>query len=243
MSGSNSSAPSSVSAGAPEPLAFAVHSLPDPAALPRRQGRLRMLLVMAICAAPVVASYLTFYVIKPRGSAHGELIEPSPDLPADLPLQDLQGRSVAASSLRGQWLVALVQPADCPASCEQLFYAQRQLREMLGKDRDRVDKVWLIPQGPGEPSLPRPELVSALNPSGAPVTILRVPAARLDAWLKPAPGHSLAQYFFVIDPMGRWMMRSPAPVEPASLQTEVGKLKADLTKLLKASASWDPPGR
>ena len=33
------------------------------------------------------------------------------------------------------------------------------------------------------------------------------------------------------------------PVEPASLQAEVGKLKADLSKLLKASASWDPPGR
>lgn len=234
MSGSNSSAPGS--AASPEPVSFAVHSLPDPRALAgtaqQRTGRWKMLLVMAMCAAPVVASYFTFYVVQPRGSAYGELITPAVEMPADLPLTDLQGRPVTAASLQGQWLLALVQPADCPAACERQFYVQRQLREMLGKERGRVDKLWLVP----DTARPKPALLAALSQKGAEVTVLRVPADRLSAWLKPAPGKTLADHFYVVDPMGRWMLRAPGEPEPK-------KLKADLDKLLRASASWDNADR
>jgi hypothetical protein len=192
-----------------------------------------MLSLLALCAAPVVASYFTFYVIKPSGSAYGELITPTVDLPADLPLTDLQGRAVAAESLKNQWLLTVVQPAACPEACERQLYVQRQLREMLGKNRDRVDKLWLIPDDGG---MPRPALLSALSQKGVEVTVLRVPGERLQAWLKPAAGKALTDHFFLVDPMGRWMMRAPADPEPK-------KLKGDLDKLLKASAGWDNAGR
>lgn len=233
MSGSNSSAPGSA-ASSPEPLSFAVHSLPDPReATQQRAGRWKMLLLLAICAAPVVASYFTFYVIKPSGSAYGELIVPTVDMPGDLPLTDLQGRAVTAASLHGQWLLAVVQPAACGEACERQLYVQRQLREMLGKNRDRVDKLWLIPQ---DGTAPRAELLAALSQKGAEVTVLRVPRERLDAWLKPAAGKTLADHFFVVDPMGRWMLRAPGDPDPK-------KFKGDLDKLLKASAGWDNAGR
>ena len=230
MSGSNSSVPGSAS---PEPLSFAVHSLPDPRVAPQqRAGRWKMLLVLALCAAPVVASYFTFYVIKPHGSAYGELITPAVEMPADLPLSDLQGHVVTAASLHGQWLLAVVQPAACSAACERQLYVQRQLREMLGKERDRVDKLWLIP----DDAQPRAELLVAVGQKGAEVTVLRVPRERLEAWLKPAAGKTLTDHFYVIDPMGRWMLRAPGEPEPR-------KFKADLDKLLRASAGWDAAGR
>ena len=69
MSGSNSSAPGS--GASPEPLAFTVHSLPSPElAEPTRRtarGRLKMLLVLLVCAAPVIASYFTYFVVRPEG--------------------------------------------------------------------------------------------------------------------------------------------------------------------------------
>ena len=234
MSGSNSSAPGSANSHDPvAPLSFAVHSLPDPRSAPlQRAGRWKMLTVLALCAAPVVASYFTFYVVKPSGSAYGELIAPAVDLPADLPLTDLQGRPVASASLRGQWLLTVVHGSDCPAACERQLFVQRQLREMLGKERPRVDKLWLIPD---DGNL-RPDVLAAVSQKGAEVTVLRVPADRLQAWLKPAEGQPLAGHFYVIDPMGRWMERAPAEPDPK-------KLKADLVKLLKASASWDTAGR
>ncbi|WP_457325418.1 SCO family protein [Roseateles sp. P5_E11] len=210
-----------------------MHSLPDPRTTgQQRVGRWKMLLVLAMCAAPVVASYFTFYVVRPSGSAYGELIAPAVDMPADLPLTDLQGRAVAPASLRGQWLLAVVHGSDCPAACEQQLFVQRQLREMLGKERARVDKLWLIP----DTGTPRPEVMAAVSQKGAEVTVLRVPRDRLDAWLKPASGKALADHFYIVDPMGNWMERAPAEPEPK-------KLKADLDRLLRASASWDTAGR
>ncbi|WP_457444783.1 SCO family protein [Roseateles sp. P5_E4] len=210
-----------------------MHSLPDPRTTgQQRVGRWKMLLVLAMCAAPVVASYFTFYVVRPSGSAYGELIAPAVDMPADLSLTDLQGRAVAPASLRGQWLLAVVHGSDCPAACEQQLFVQRQLREMLGKERARVDKLWLIP----DTGTPRPEVMAAVSQKGAEVTVLRVPRDRLDAWLKPASGKALADHFYIVDPMGNWMERAPAEPEPK-------KLKADLDRLLRASASWDTAGR
>lgn len=215
------------------PLSFAVHSLPDPRAATRqRAGRWKMLLVLAICAAPVIASYLTFYVIKPQGSAYGELISPTVDLPADLPLTDLQGRGVPAQTLKGQWLLIAVQPSACGPACERELYVQRQLREMLGKERARVDKVWLIP----DDGTPRAEVLAAVGQKGVEATVLRVPPDRLAAWLRPAPGKALSDHFYVVDPLGRWMLRAPGDPDPK-------KFQGDLSKLLKASAGWDNPGR
>jgi hypothetical protein len=55
-----------------------------------RRGRLKMLLVLLVCAAPVIASYFTFYVLRPEGrSNYATLIEPRAPIPADLPLSDL----------------------------------------------------------------------------------------------------------------------------------------------------------
>ena len=66
--------------------------------------------------------------------------------------------------------------------------------------------------------------------------MLRVPAAALSAWLAPAQGHVLSDHIYIVDPLGNWMMRSPADPEPA-------RLKRDVEKLLRASAGWDKPGR
>ncbi len=58
----------------------------------------------------------------------------------------------------------------------------------------------------------------------------------MPAWLQPEPGHALQEHLYLVDPMGEWMLRAPADADP-------GKLKRDLDKLLKASASWDRAGR
>jgi hypothetical protein len=234
MSGFNSSAPASGSAPA-EALSFAVHSLPSPE-LPEdrrtRVGRLKMLLVLAVCAAPVVASYFTYFVIRPQGRTnYSELISPMRALPERLPLLDLQGRAVPAASLKGQWLLVVVAGGGCDAKCEQLLYLQRQLRETLGREKDRVDKIWFVSDG----ALPRPEVLRAID-VGDPATVLRVPRAALADWLAPAPGQALEAHLYIVDPMGQWMMRAPPDPEPA-------RLRRDVERLLRASAAWDEPGR
>ena len=234
MSGSNSSARGS--GALPEPLSFSVHSLPSPelgdAARRTASGRLKMLLVLLVCAAPVVASYLTYFVIRPEGrSNYSALILPQRPLSDELPLVDLQGKAVTARSLHGQWLLVVVAGGACDAACEKHLWLQRQLRETLGREKDRVDKLWLITDN----AAPRAETLAAIS-AGVPAQVLRVPPAALAAWLEPAEGQSLADAIYIVDPMGNWMMRSPPDPEPAHL-------KRDVEKLLRASASWDLPGR
>lgn len=231
MSGSNSSSPA---AEAAEPLTLTVHALPDPAGHTARRtaiGRWQMLAVLLVCAAPVIASYFTYFVWRPDGrSNYSELIQPGREIPA-LNLRGLDGQPVSADALRGQWLLVTVGSGTCDAACESMLYLQRQMREMTGRERERIDKVWLVPD-----DLPvRPELVAALGGPAA-TRILRVPAAELAGWLSPQAGHDLDAHLYIIDPMGLWMMRSPPQPDPS-------RLKRDVEKLLRASAFWDRPGR
>jgi hypothetical protein len=241
MSGSNSSAPVSPvapNATDPEsPVSLTVHSLPAPAldeAVRRTaSGRRKMLSVLAICAAPVIASYFAYFVVRPQARTnYAELITPTRALPADLPLTTLSGAPVVPKSLHGQWLVVVVGSGQCDAACEHLLVLQRQLRETLGREKDRVDKVWLLT----DDEAPPPALLQAISPEGAPTTVLRTTASALAGWLTPAPGQRLEQHVYIVDPMGEWMMRAPPNPDPP-------KLKSDLDRLLRASASWDRAGR
>jgi hypothetical protein len=214
-----------------------VYSLPVPQeALARdaertARGRWRMLGVLLVCAAPVIASYLTYYVIRPEARRnYGELIEPQRPLPA-LTATALDGRAVALPSLKGQWLLVSVGGGACDAACERYLYLQRQVREGLGKDKDRVDWVWLVPDGVPVRERLRPALTQAI--------VLQVDGDRLAQWLAPAPGHRLSDHLYLVDPMGNWMMRFPAGIDLAG----AAKAKRDLEQLLRASASWDQPGR
>lgn len=232
MSGSNSSARDA----AAEPIALTVHSVSAPDLdVDRRRttfGRLKMLLVLAVCASPVVASYLTYFVIRPEGrNNYGELVTPTRATP-DGALRTLAGAPVTARSLAGQWLLIVVAPSSCDKACEEQLYMQRQLRDMLGRERLRVDKIWLVP----DEGAPAPALVEALDRYHG-FQALRIDRAALERWMPPAPaGSALESHLYVVDPMGQLMMRMPAKPEPA-------KVKRDLERLLRASSSWDEAGR
>jgi hypothetical protein len=111
------------------------------------------------------------------------------------------------------------------------LFLQHQLREMLGKDKDRVDSVWLV-QG-DEPLAP--EMRSGLQDA----TVLRVMPEVLTQWTPVPPGTHPGDYIFVVDPLGNAMMRLPSRFDG----TQAGKARRDLARLLRASLSWDPPGR
>jgi hypothetical protein len=66
----------------------------------------------------------------------------------------------------------------------------------------------------------------------------------------------LSEHLYLVDPMGNWMMRFPASVPPQQARqgTDLGalhgvdtaaaaKIKRDVERVLRASASWDLPGR
>lgn len=235
MSGSSSSTPAAKPARFDEPLDLTVHALPGPREVEQSQrtaaGRLKMLFVMLICAAPVIASYFTYYVVRPEGhAAYGELIEPQREMPA-IAGSGLDGQPLPLRGLQGQWLLVSVAGGGCTRQCENHLYLQRQLRESLGKEKERLDWVWLV-----DDAAP---VRDALRPALAQADVLRIPREQLAQWLQPAGDHALEDHLYVVDPMGHWMMRFPAGMDRAG----AAKAKRDIERLLRASAGWDKPGR
>lgn len=228
---------SSVPSRDDQPLGLTVHTLPEPlnpavqAASRTRMGRLKMLAVLLVCASPVVASYLTYYVIKPEGRRNfGDLIQPVRALP-DVVASTLDGKPVNLQDLKGQWLLVSVSSGACAEPCARHLYLQRQLREGLGKEKDRLDWVWLVNDAA--------PVADALLPALKEASTLRVQPAALAQWLVPGAGHRLEEHLYLVDPQGNWMMRFPANLDAQGAT----KVKRDLDRLLRAAVHWDKAGR
>ena len=215
-------------------LGRTVHSRPAPQDLDSsvtRSGRWKMLLVLLMCAAPVVASYVTYYFVRPQARQNfGTLIEPQRPLP-DMPVRDLAGASSSLRALKGQWLLISVAGGACDALCQEHLYLQRQLREGLGKEKDRLDWVWLVSDEAPVPA--------ALMPALSNARVLRLPQAPLQTWLEADGGMALQNHLYLVDPLGNWMMRFPSGTD----LSQAPKIKRDLERLLRASAIWDTAGR
>lgn len=236
MSGSNSSPPAENSPKLDEPLTLTVHSLPiagEPAVRRQMSGRWKMLALMLVCAAPVIASYFMYYVVRPEGRKnYGELIQPARALPA-VQARLLDGTAYAMPALQGQWLLVSIAGGACDEACQKRIYWTRQLREVMGRDKDRIERVWLVMDDAPVDSKLAPQVHAPLNDAQA----LRVDAATLATWLPAAAsGQKIEEHIYVVDPYGNLMLRWPVDIDAA-------KAKRDVHNLLRASGSWDQAGR
>ncbi|MFN9805658.1 MAG: SCO family protein [Betaproteobacteria bacterium] len=196
-------------------------SAPSVSVPPSHWRRYRTLyLLIAVCLAPVIASYLTYYVFPPSGRTnYGDLVSPQRPLPA-LTLRQLDGAAFDLKQLRGKWLMGVVDGAACSDACRQRLWQMRQLRTATGKDSDRIERVFLVTDG--EPL----ETMLLREHEGA--HILRADSAQLRPFLALEPAQRIEDHMYLIDPIGNYMMRWPAEPNPS-------RIKRDLSRLLKAS--------
>lgn len=216
-----------------QPLGLTVHAMPVPESAERKNsaGRWKMIAVLLVCAAPVLASYFTYYVVRPEGRRnYGELLNPQRPIPP-MRTVSLQGKPGELASLKNQWLLLAIAGGACDKACEQRLYFQRQLREALGKEKERLDRVWLINDQASVDERLRPALAGA--------EVLRVAPGELAQWLPPAQQAALEDHLYVVDPLGNLMMRFPANMDTAG----AARAKRDLDRMLRAAASWDREGR
>lgn len=178
-------------------------------------------LLIIVCVAPVVASYLAYYVLPPSGRTnYGELIEPQVPWPAlDARLQD--GTAFDFGALRGKWIMVQVDASGCDEACRNKVWQMRQLRAMQGKDADRIERVFLVTDQ--EP------LQTMLQRDFDGTHFVRVGRDALR--FMPVPDETAARiedHIYLIDPLGNLMMRWPRAADP-------NRMKRDIGRLLKAS--------
>ena len=187
-----------------------------------RRGRIQMILLLLACAAPVIASYLAYYVFKPEGGKtnYGTLIQPPQAInPSWLDI-----------SFSGKWTLLVARPAsECRKgndACVELLYLMRQVRFALGKEKNRVQLVWVVSD-----RLPvDPDIKQAYDPETAGFIIVPAPDPKNGAaWLTWLNQQNLGRGIQLIDPSGEKMMVFPDKAE----SKDFVRMRKDLDRLLK----------
>jgi hypothetical protein len=205
--------------GTPVSSASAAH--PD-----RRTNRWPLLVLAAVCVAPVVASYVTYYALQPGGRTnYGTLVQPQRPLPA-LHLRALDGLPVEVGTLRGKWTLVQVDHAACAEACVRKLWNMRQVRLTTGREMERVQRAWLIV----DDAPPDPATVREYDGT----RLLRARPDELADFLElppvppEGPASQVTDHVWLIDPLGNLMLRWPRHEDP-------NRMKRDLEKLLRAS--------
>jgi hypothetical protein len=178
-----------------------------------RKRLITLWLIVAVCAAPIVASYVAYYVFQPQGHVnYGELLPPRP-VPNGA-LATLDGRQLRPSDLKGQWVLVVADAARCDERCRTKLVYSRQVRLAQGKESERVSLVWLVT----DDAAPDPALL-ADEPD---LHVLRAAGSDLVRAL-PAE-RSPAEHIYVIDPLGNLMMRFPHDPDPRRMLKDLARL-------------------
>jgi hypothetical protein len=159
--------------------------------------RHKLLLIAAVCAAPVVLATAAYYFGWGAGSAgnYGELLAP----------QTVSAPPLAA--LRGKWVLVSFDAAACDAYCERKLYFMRQVRRAAGKEMARVERLWVLTDG----GQPRPDLLAAIEGT-------RISSERVDF-----PGQR-TDHIYLVDPLGNLMLRFPRDPDPSRMLKDLQRL-------------------
>jgi hypothetical protein len=177
--------------------------------------------VIAVCAAPLVLSYITYYLIKPESrNNYGALIDPRQYPIPPLQARSLDGKPLELDAYKGKWIMLQVDSADCQQACKKKLHDMRQLRLTQGREMERLERVWLIND--------KAPLETMLMREYDGTHMLRADPARIASWLPAEQGTSAKDHIYMIDPLGNLMMRFPKDADP-------NRIKRDLGRLLKAS--------
>ncbi len=194
-----------------------------------RVQKLKFLGIALVCLAPVLFSYGFYYLGgTSKTTNHGTLLEPQ--RPAQgLKLTQLDGKPLATESFRKRFVMVTTDQASCNESCAKLLYTTRQIHAMTGKERERVERLWIIPRAADittqDSPRPDPKLLAAHEG----LFVAYADANELNKLLPVAADHAFTEHIFLIDVQGNLMMRY-------NKQSDPYKVKKDLSILLKAAS-------
>ncbi len=175
------------------------------------KGRLQLLLLAAIFLGPLaLAAWMYFGAqgMAPEGRTNsGTLLQPIVNLADVVPESPLHGHNDE------HWVLLYANPGACDEACEYALYALRQSRLMLGREMDRLVRVFLHGDTP-------PDTVWLADEHAGLITLRD---GDLDAVLDvKTPAGLDAGGYYLIDPLGNLVMYFPPDIDP---QAMVGDIK------------------
>ncbi len=199
---------------------------PPPSPTQKARSKAPLLWVIAVCIAPMLAAYIAYYGMdwqpNTETTNYGELLTGQAALPAMPSATTLDGKPFSIKQVFKKWTFVSVDSGACDEPCAKRLFTHRQLKAITGRERERVARVWFVTDN----APIKPELLTA-HPD---LIVVRVKPEDLKG-LPVATGQTTAQHTWMVDPLGRPMMRYSAEPNP-------DKMKKDVSKLLYASKNW-----
>lgn len=181
----------------------------------RSSGRLTLILIAAVFFGPLIVATWLYYsgaAFQPEGRVnHGVLLEPIVNVAEAAPDVDFDAG--------GSWLLVFEDLGNCGDECRNGLYTIRQSRLMLGREMDRVGRIFL--HGAEAPDT----LFLEQEHKG----LIALENGGLSAILaNKKPAGLAGGGYYLIDPLGNLVMYFPPDIVP-------GDMVDDIKRLLKLS--------
>ncbi len=177
------------------------------------KGRLQLLLIAAVFLGPLaLAAWLYFAEpgLTPEARTnHGALLQPIVNLPEAVP-----GSPLHASN-DGNWVLLHANLGECDEDCEFSLYTLRQSRRMLGREMDRLVRVFLH----GDSA---PDTVLLTEEHTGLVTLQD--RALADLLQRQRPDDLDAGGYYLVDPLGNLVMYFPPDIDPSAMVEDIKHL-------------------
>ena len=177
----------------------------------KRKGRVQLLLVAAVFLGPLALATWLYFAgqgMTPDGRTNsGALLEPIVNLVEILPESPLHPAG------DGHWSLIYANQGACDEACEYSLYTLRQARLMLGKEMDRLVRVFLH----GETA---PDTVLLADEHQGLITLQDSSLSGLLENKKPADLETGG--YFLVDPLGNLVLYFQPDIDPSAM---VGDIK------------------
>lgn len=175
-------------------------------------ARVQMLLIASVFFGPLAIATWMYYGghFQPEGRTnHGALLQPIINVAEEMP----ESAIVAAGD--GYWLLVYADGRECLESCRNALYVVRQSRKMLGKEMDRLKRVFLH----GESA---PDTVFLADEHAGLIVMRDDDLSSLLNRKKPA--EQPAGGYYLLDPLGNLVMYFRPDIAPSDMVEDIKRL-------------------
>ena len=176
------------------------------------KGRVQLLLIAAVFLGPLALATWMYYAgqLQPEGRTnHGALLEPIVNLP------EVVAESPLHTHNDDHWVLLYTNAGACGEDCAYSLYTIRQSRLMLGREMDRVVRVFLHGDTP-------PDTVFLAEEHEGLVTLQD--SALQEVLKNKKPADLEAGGYYLIDPLGNLVMYFKPGIEPGDMVEDIKHL-------------------
>lgn len=179
----------------------------------KKSNRRKFIWILVLLFSPVVISYTLFFMgYRPGSINYGDLIE----------IQKLSGEGVTQDTniifrmkdLRGKWIMLTVDSGECGEACDTKLYYMRQVRTMQNREKDRIERLWLIDNN----AQVSPEILEKYEGT------VFVNAKDSELLNQIPTRETQRKHIYLVDPIGNLMMRFPEELEPRKMSDDIKRL-------------------